>query len=112
LKLLITGADGFTGKHLISVARMCDWDVHALKADLTDKDSLHEEVAQVNPAAVIHLAAISFVAHANISAFYDVNVIGTLNLLDALSGLDQSPKSVLLASSAKCIWQLRKISYF
>jgi len=71
-----------------------------LKADLNDKDELKAEVAQVAPEAVVHLAAISFVGHADVNAFYSVNVIGTLNLLDALAALSQQPSSILLASSA------------
>ena len=55
---------------------------------------------QAVPEAVVHLGAISFVGHADPSAFYNVNVIGTLNLLDALTALAQPPRSILLASSA------------
>lgn len=100
MKLLVTGADGFTGRHFVVAARDGGHDVVALQANLNDKAALLAEVAQVAPDAVVHLAAISFVGHADASAFYNVNVIGTLNLLDALVALPQSPRSVLLASSA------------
>ncbi|MCY7370464.1 MAG: GDP-mannose 4,6-dehydratase, partial [Polaromonas sp.] len=52
------------------------------------------------PDAVVHLAAISFVGHADNSAFYAVNVVGTTNLLTALVALPKRPTRVLLASSA------------
>jgi len=71
-----------------------------LAADLKDKAALQQEVEAASPDAVVHLAAISFVGHADVRAFYDVNVIGTLNLLDALAGLAQPPQNILLASSA------------
>jgi nucleoside-diphosphate-sugar epimerase len=46
------------------------------------------------------LAAISFVGHADDSAFYSVNVVGTTNLLSALAELKTPLKKVLIASSA------------
>ncbi len=100
MKLLLTGADGFTGRHFAAYARARGYEVSALQADLRDRDALHQQVAQAAPEFVVHLAAISFVGHADASAFYDVNVIGTLNLLDALAALARPPQNILLASSA------------
>jgi nucleoside-diphosphate-sugar epimerase len=100
LKLLLTGAEGFTGRHFAAGARACGHEVLALQANLADAEALKAEVARVAPEAVVHLAAISFVGHADASAFYNVNVIGTLNLLDALAALARPPGRVLLASSA------------
>jgi nucleoside-diphosphate-sugar epimerase len=100
LRLLVTGADGFTGRHFSTAARVCGHEVLALQANLNDKAALQAEVPRLAPEAVVHLAAISFVGHADASAFYNINVIGTLNLLDALATLPQPPRRVLLASSA------------
>ncbi len=100
MKLLVTGADGFTGRHFVESARAFGHEVVALQANLNDRGAIQAEVAQVAPEAVVHLAAISFVGHADASAFYDVNVIGTINLLAALAALSQPPQSILLASSA------------
>ncbi|MFX1684465.1 GDP-mannose 4,6-dehydratase [Paraburkholderia sp. A2RI-6] len=100
MKILITGANGFTGRHFAAHATAAGHDVVALKANLTDKDTLHDEVRQIEPDAVVHLAAISFVGHADLGAFYTVNVVGTTHLLDALAQLATAPRRVLLASSA------------
>lgn len=100
LRMLVTGADGFTGVHFVRQAREIGYDIFALSANLTDPQAVQAQVASVAPDMVVHLAAISFVGHDKPSAFYDVNVIGTLNLLDALLKLPKIPKRVLLASSA------------
>lgn len=100
MKILVTGANGFTGCHFTTQALAAGHDVVALQSDLTDKDALHDEVRQIAPDAVVHLAAISFVGHTNLGAFYAVNVVGTTYLLDALAQLPVAPHRVLLASSA------------
>lgn len=100
MKILLTGADGFTGRHFAELARSTGHEVVPLMADLTDREALQREVLATAPGAVLHLAAISFVGHADDNAFYAVNVIGTMNLLAALAQLPQAPRRVLLASSA------------
>ncbi|AMO98698.1 polysaccharide biosynthesis family protein [Collimonas arenae] len=97
---MLTGADGFTGRHFVNGATAAGHTVIAIKSDLKDRDGLKQEILEAAPDAVVHLAAISFVGHADTSAFYDVNVIGTLNLLDGLAALPRIPQKILLASSA------------
>jgi nucleoside-diphosphate-sugar epimerase len=98
--MLVTGADGFTGVHFVKQAREAGYDVFEFNADLTNPVAVQNQVNEAQPDVVVHLAAISFVGHDKASAFYDVNVIGTLNLLDALLKLPKPPTRVLLASSA------------
>ncbi len=100
MKLLLTGAEGFTGHHFRKAAEKFGHEVVDLKSDLLDKSAVFNEVNDVLPDCVLHLAAISFVGHADETAFYGVNVVGTMNLLSALNSLIQKPKKVLLASSA------------
>jgi nucleoside-diphosphate-sugar epimerase len=97
---LISGAQGFTGRHLMKLAKARGHFVHALQADVLEPEALQREVARIQPEWVVHLAAISYVGHADADAFYRVNVLGTLNLLDALTMLSTKPQRVLLASSA------------
>jgi GDP-6-deoxy-D-talose 4-dehydrogenase len=100
MRLLLTGAEGFTGRHLTKAAQTFGYQVFPLKADLTDATAVAAEVATIVPTHVAHLAAISAVTHADEDAFYRVNLFGTLNLLDALAELPVVPQKILLASSA------------
>lgn len=100
MNILLTGAAGFTGIFFRQQAEAAGHTVWPLAADLTNKAAVAAEVAEAQPDAVVHLAAISFVGHADEIAFYNVNLLGTLNLLDALSSLSVLPSKVLLASSA------------
>ena len=100
MKILLTGTDGFTGRHFAVMAQAAGCDVLPLQANLTDCAAVQAEVLATAPDAVVHLAAISFVGHADANAFYAVNVIGTTNLLTALAQLPKPPHRVLLASSA------------
>ena len=116
-RVLLTGAQGFTGAHLVPLLQANGWDVWAidrqfsggshaippdqcLQADLLDEASLTAAVQRIAPQAVIHLAAIAFVGHGSADDFYRVNVMGTRHLLQALGALPTPPQCVLLASSA------------
>ena len=103
---LLTGASGFTGRYLELALQTSGYRVARLDpagaepCDLTDRDAVERYVFATTPDAVIHLAAVTFVAHSNAEDFYKVNVLGTLNLLQALAKLKQPPARIIVASSA------------
>lgn len=99
-RFLVSGLDGFIGKHLERELVAHGHEVVGPFFELTKPEVVGEAVAKASPEYVIHLAAISHVAHGAIEDFYKVNVIGTDNLLCALSKLQQKPKKVVLVSSA------------
>ncbi len=110
-RLLVTGANGFTGRHLCAAARARGWTVIAFGAgrgagretvvcDLTDAASIHRAIATLEVDAVVHLAGQAFVGHGDADEIYRVNLFGTLNLLHALTTLLLPPRCTLLASSA------------
>lgn len=114
MNVLITGADGFTGKFVANEFRSSGARIVGLvqrahpnvavdsifEADLLDQARLSSVIGEIRPDYVVHLAAISFVAHGDAAAIYQTNVLGTRNLLQALVDADVKPKGVLLASSA------------
>ena len=100
MRLLITGADGFTGIHLSSAAKANDYEVHALAGDLQDFENVREQVLRIAPTHVVHLAGISHVAGEEALAYYGVNLLGSLNLLKALAQLEAPTQKIILASSA------------
>ena len=99
-RVLLTGGHGFTGRHLACVLASAGHVPIPLRSDLTARRDVLEEVASIKPQYVIHLGGISFAGGPYSSKIYDVNVAGTLNLLDALVESGRRPDRVLLASSA------------
>ncbi len=109
-RALITGLSGFTGRYMAEELRAVGYQIWgigepspeglSLKADLTDLESLHTAIAEIKPQVVVHLAGIAYVGHSQPSAFYEVNLIGTRNLLQALEPFAEQMECVLLASSA------------
>ena len=116
-KILVTGADGFTGRYLAAELQRAGYEVHGLVhkpvalgkvpgvralhvADLSDAARLAAVVNEVQPDKVAHLAAIAFVAHGDIEAIYRTNLVGTRHLLEALAQSNAPLDAVLLASSA------------
>src|ERR1700754_1641601 len=111
-RVLLTGASGFTGRHAAQALRRAGYSVYEWRqsasggdayvgaVDLLDRAAVASAVAHCRPDAVLHLAAISFVAHGDAASIYAVNIVGTRNLLEALADLDCPPAHVLLASSA------------
>lgn len=88
-KLLVTGQSGFVGRHLLAhlATHQSKWQpVTATSYDLLDASSLDTWVSATRPDAVIHLAGQTFVPEAfrNPAHTFQTNLLGTLNLLQAL----------------------------
>jgi nucleoside-diphosphate-sugar epimerase len=83
LRIFLTGANGFTGKYFSELARLEGHQIIQLEGDITDRSNVTSQIHSARADFVIHLAAISFVAHENISQIYAVNVVGTENVLEA-----------------------------
>ncbi|QEE23686.1 NAD-dependent epimerase/dehydratase family protein [Rhodanobacter glycinis] len=109
LRVLVTGLGGFTGRYVADELKRAGHQVVGLGAgpagamarvDLLDARAVRTAVAAARPDAVVHLAAIAYVAHGDVDAIYRTNIVGTRNLLQALVDLSVPPCCVVLASSA------------
>ncbi len=111
-RVLLTGARGFTGVYVRDELERAGYEVIGTLArgedvgeheHLLDISSVHDcrrVIGEIRPTHIVHLAAISFVAHDDALAMYNVNVLGTLNLLQACVDVGCHPGKILIASSA------------
>lgn len=108
--VLVTGLHGFTGGYIEAVLREAGYEVfglvsgpprgqHEYQVDIRDMPAVASMVDAIAPDYVIHLAAVSFVEHGDAGEIYDVNVKGTLNLIEALRKSRRPLRKLLVASS-------------
>jgi len=123
MRWLITGAEGFVGRHLLAHLRLVapedeifalvwqnsppeirpkeDKRLHVFPVELRDPSSLEAILPGARPDAVLHLAAASSVVQSwkNPLPMYETNILGQLNLLEALRHLEPMPRVVIASSS-------------
>ena len=107
-RVLVTGANGFCGRHLVALLKNQGHEVHTCGPNPTREihhlafpnslDSLCQAVKGAAPEAIYHLAGTSRAP--DFSSFYEINTVYATKLLLALerSGFEESP--VLLVGSA------------
>lgn len=115
-RVLITGISGFTGIHLGKRLLAAGYevfgltnspvgvDVSSICADLSETNRIAEWINSIQPTYVVHLAALSHVVGPALP-FYQVNVLGTESLLEAIRKAEIRPEKILIASSANIYGQ-------
>jgi GDP-4-dehydro-6-deoxy-D-mannose reductase len=116
MKALIIGAAGFVGHYLINhLVHDCGWsvavtrlenevieqaDVDQYVLNILDKEAIIQVLKEVHPDCIFHLAAQSSVALSwkNPALTIDINIKGSINVLDAIRELDFSPRILLIGS--------------
>lgn len=103
-RVLVTGLGGFTGTYLTPLLEQRGYEIVRAaepEFDLLREDSIAALVQATQPEYIIHLAAISFVAHQDATAVYAVNTVGTTSLLSALERIAPRLRKVVLASTSQ-----------
>jgi GDP-4-dehydro-6-deoxy-D-mannose reductase len=120
MKVLITGASGFVGRHLCRDLQKAGHEVimtglmaetvaglgHVLHLDITNGERCSEFIQEHRPDALVHLAGLAHTAQndKNLELLFDVNVAGAANVARAMSTISTSdsskPRSLLFVSSA------------
>lgn len=112
MRVLITGADGFVGHWAVEVLTRAGHEViptepsprrpGTLPLDVTDRPAMETLIGEKMPDACLHLGGIAFVPMGwkNPVRLYEINTLGTLNVLEAFR--HQNPKAaILMVSSAE-----------
>ncbi len=103
MRALITGADGFVGRHLTNHLRESGDEVFGVdrECDVTDATSVRAVIEGARPEVIYHLAALTHVGDSwdNPVGFTRVNVLGTKNVLDAAFGVVPEATVVLVSSA-------------
>lgn len=120
----MTGAAGFTGQYFILHAQSSGLDCIAVtqekeketaatlgtyQLDITDYAAVENLLTTLRPDYIVHLAAISFVGHGRPAAFYQTNLIGTLNLVTAVQENSIEIENFLMASSGNVYGNTAKL---
>lgn len=105
-RCLITGAQGFVGRHLSAHLSSLGDEVHGVdrEVDVTDLDGLEAAFAALRPEVVYHLAALTHVGESwrHPDDFTRVNVVGTHNVLEAARRA--APDAVVLVVSSADVY--------
>lgn len=105
-QILVTGAKGFAGGHLMTRLRQDfpEASLHASTFDVTDSEAVTQGVHDLRPDTCVHLAAIAAVAEATREPdrAWNVNLHGTLNVARAVRA--HAPDCLLLYVSSAEIY--------
>lgn len=106
MKLLLTGSSGFIGQHLTpDLAK--NFELHHLESDLLDHNAVQDEVKSVDPQIIVHLAARTEVEKSFYEqiTFSEINYVGTVNLIEAASRLNNFKNFVFASTMEVYGWQ-------
>lgn len=101
MKVLVTGGQGFVGRHLIEHLTACGDEVVVSQADVTDRAAIRELITGVAPEAVYHLAGLAHVGESwdAPGETFRVNGLGTVEVLSAAAACARPPRTLVVSSA-------------
>jgi len=105
VKALITGDSGFVAQHLRKHLESLDYDVFGIDikngTDLRDYESVRLALDFYRPDKIFHLAALTYVPESFLDPkrAFDINVIGSLNILEAVRHIGLKTKIHMAGTS-------------
>ena len=101
----MTGSSRFIGSHLSE--RLKNHEVHHLKSDLLDHQSVAGEVLSVKPDIIVHLAARTEVEQSFYEqiTFSEINYVGTVNLIETAAKVKNLRNFVFASTMEVYGWQ-------
>jgi nucleoside-diphosphate-sugar epimerase len=89
MRILLTGANGFIGSHLLPMLYDKGHEVYVLLADLREHEQVKQEVLGADPEIIVHLAARTEVEKSFYEqvTFSEINYVGTVNLIEVAKEL-------------------------
>lgn len=105
MKALITGSKGFVGQHLTEYLLSQGWEVEGFNLrdgqNILDYEYVRNALDVIRPTHIFHLAAQAFVpeSFSNPKRTFEVNTLGSLNILEAVKQLGIKTKIHLAGTS-------------
>lgn len=102
---LVTGSEGFVGPYLVNLLLEEGYEVFGMDLrsgeDIRDYERVRTTIDQIRPDYIFHLAAQAYVPEGitDVRRCLDVNVTGTLNLLEAVRHTGLRPHILLAGTS-------------
>lgn len=125
MRALVTGASGFVGGHLVEALKGKGAEILACGGphdatagyrpiDLSDAQSLREALDSFRPTVIFHLAAQTFVPESlrSPAETYEVNVMGTVRLAEAVRAYAGGPRPRVLFTSSAEVYGRREAGEF